>query len=78
MIGSWVSLLPFLVVIPISVITKQVQPGLFAGLILGSYLKQPDILGGIQTMISYIVSNIIKENNIRIIIFLYVLPESSA
>ena len=70
--GSWVSLLPFLVVIPISVITKQVQPGLFAGLILGSYLKQPDLLGGIQTMISYIVSNIIKENNIRIIIFLYV------
>ncbi|MDR3600486.1 MAG: Na+/H+ antiporter NhaC family protein [Desulfosporosinus sp.] len=70
--GSWVSLLPFLVVIPISIITKQVQPGLFAGLILGSYLKQPDILGGIKTMISYIVSNIIKENNIRIILFLYI------
>jgi len=70
--GSWVSLLPFLVVIPISVITKQVQPGLFAGLILGCYLKQPDLLGGIKTMISYIVSNIIKENNIRIILFLYI------
>jgi len=70
--GSWVSLLPFLVVIPISVITKQVQPGLFTGLILGSYLKQPDILGGIKTMISYITSNIIKENNIRIILFLYI------
>jgi len=28
--------------------TKQVQPGLFAGLILGCYLKQADILGGIK------------------------------
>lgn len=70
--GSWISLLPFVVVIPIAIVTRQVQPGLFAGLILGSYLKQPDILGGIKTMLSYLVSNIIKENNIRIIIFLYV------
>ncbi|WP_088226862.1 Na+/H+ antiporter NhaC family protein [Desulfosporosinus sp. FKB] len=72
MAGSWISLLPFLVVIPVSIITKQVQPGLFVGLILGCYLKTPDVLGGMKTLIGYIVANIIKENNIRIIIFLYV------
>lgn len=70
--NSWVSLLPFLVVIPISVLSKQVQPGLFAGLILGSYLIQPDLFGGIKTLISYLINNLVKPNNIRIIIFLYV------
>ncbi|WP_068962477.1 Na+/H+ antiporter NhaC family protein [Desulfosporosinus sp. BG] len=70
--GSWIALLPFLVVIPISIVTKQVQPGLLVGLILGSYLKQPDILGGVKTLIGYIVDNMVKQNNIRIIIFLYV------
>jgi len=70
--NSWVSLLPFTVVIPIAVLTKQVQPGLFAGLILGSYLIQPDLFGGINKLISYLINNLVKPNNIRIIIFLYV------
>ena len=70
--GSWVSLLPFLVVIPIAVLSKQVQLGLFMGLILGSYLVQPNLFGGIKTVISYLVDNLVKTNNIRIIIFLYV------
>lgn len=70
--GSWVSLLPFLVVIPIAVLSKQVLPGLFMGLILGSYLVQPNLFGGIKTLISYLVDNLVKTNNIRIIIFLYV------
>lgn len=42
------------------------------GLLLGSYLKTPDVLGGIKTMLAYMVNNIVKENNIRIAIFLYV------
>jgi Na+/H+ antiporter NhaC len=71
MSGSWISLLPFLIVIPISIIAKQVQPGLFVALIVGSYLKNPSLLGGLKSMISYIVENMIQMNNIRIIIFLY-------
>ncbi len=69
---SWISLLPFLVVIPIAILSKQVQPGLFVGLLLGSYLIQPDLFGGIKTLISYLINNLVKLNNIRIIIFLYV------
>lgn len=68
---SWISLLPFLIVIPISIWTKQVIPGLFIGLLLGSYLIEPSLIGGIQSFISYIVDNVIALNNIRIIIFLY-------
>lgn len=69
---SWKALLPFLVVIPISIWTKQVIPGLFVGLLLGSYLMDPSLLGGLRTMLSYLVKNIMQMNNIRIIIFLYV------
>ncbi|HZK55450.1 MAG TPA: Na+/H+ antiporter NhaC family protein [Desulfosporosinus sp.] len=70
--GSWISLLPFLVVIPVAILSKQVQPGLFMGLILGSYLIQPDLFGGVKTLIAYLVDNLVETNNIRIIIFLYV------
>lgn len=70
--ASWISLLPFLVVIPISIWTKQVQPGLFVALLLGSYLIDHSVLGGIQQMLHYLVGNLIKSNNIRIVLFLYI------
>lgn len=69
---SWKSLLPFLIVIPLSIWTRQVIPGLFAALMLGSYLIEPTLLGGLKTMLSYVVHNLMQTNNIRIIIFLYV------
>ncbi|MBA2875960.1 Na+/H+ antiporter NhaC family protein [Thermaerobacillus caldiproteolyticus] len=69
---SWKALLPFLIVIPLSIWTKQVIPGLFVALLLGSYLIEPSLLGGIKTMLSYTVDNVMQTNNIRIIIFLYV------
>ncbi len=70
--ASWISLLPFLIVIPISIWTKQVQPGLFVALILGSYLIDHSLLGGIKQMLHYLVGNLIKTNNIRIVLFLYI------
>jgi Na+/H+ antiporter NhaC len=69
---SWVSLLPFLVVIPLSIWTRQVLPGLFVALVLGSYLVDHSPIGGLRKMLGYIVDNLIKSSNIRIIIFLYV------
>ncbi|UOQ42814.1 sodium:proton antiporter [Halobacillus salinarum] len=68
---SWVALIPFILVIPISILTKQVQPGLFVGLIVGAYIIEPSLLGGIKTALSYIVDNVVESSNIRIIIFLY-------
>lgn len=70
--SGWWSLLPFLIVIPLSIWTKQVLPGLFAALLVGSYLKDHSLLGGIKTMLSYLVNNLVQSSNIRIIIFLYV------
>lgn len=70
--SGWWSLLPFLIVIPLSIWTRQVLPGLFAALLVGSYLKDPSLLGGIKTMLTYLVNNLVQSSNIRIIIFLYV------
>lgn len=69
---SWLSILPFLIVIPVAMITKQVLPGLILGLLVGSYLISPHIIGGIQMMLTYVVQALIDENNIKIIVFLYV------
>ncbi|KXZ23913.1 sodium:proton antiporter [Bacillus nakamurai] len=71
MAGTWACLIPFILVIPISIITKQVQSGLFVGLLVGSYLLHPSWLGGIEHMVNYLISNIVVINNIRIIVFLY-------
>ncbi|KAB8130984.1 sodium:proton antiporter, partial [Gracilibacillus oryzae] len=51
--------------------TKQVFPGLTIGLILGSYLVKPSIIGGIEQSINYIVDSLTDINNIKIIVFLY-------
>ncbi|WP_088105978.1 Na+/H+ antiporter NhaC family protein [Halalkalibacter urbisdiaboli] len=69
--SSWLSILPFLVVIPVAIYTKQVLPGLFLGLLVGAYLMEPTILGGIQSMFVYVVQALIDTNNIKIIVFLY-------
>lgn len=69
--ASWLSIIPFLLVIPIAMFTKQVLPALIIGLLVGSYLADPSYLGGIQTMLTYLVQALIDENNIKIIVFLY-------
>lgn len=70
--GSLLSLIPFILVIPLSIIIKQVEPGLFVALIVGSYIKTPNLLEGINTMVSYLIKSFVDFNNIRVTIFLYV------
>lgn len=69
--ASWTSIIPFLVVIPVAMLTRQVLPGLILGLLIGSYLIDPSFIGGVQTMLHYVVQALIDENNIKIIVFLY-------
>ncbi|MCD7036011.1 sodium:proton antiporter [Metabacillus sp. GX 13764] len=69
--NNWVSIIPFLVAIPIAMKTKQVLPGLFAGLLAGSFLIAPAPLGGLYKMIDLLVKGIIDPGNIKIFLFLY-------
>ncbi|PLT35121.1 Na+/H+ antiporter NhaC family protein [Bacillus sp. V5-8f] len=69
--SDWVSVIPFLVVIPIAMKTKQVLPGLFAGLLAGSYLLQPTLVGGMEKMVQFLIKGLVDPNNIKILMFLY-------
>lgn len=69
---SWMSIIPFLIVIPVAMLTRQVLPGLVLGLLVGSYIVSPSLIGGMQEMLTYVIQALIDENNIKIIVFLYV------
>ncbi len=70
--GNWLSIVPFLLVIPIAMMTKQVLPGILVGLIAGAYLMNTSVIGGMETMLTYLVTALVDKNNIKIIVFLYV------
>jgi tetracycline resistance efflux pump len=68
--GIW-SLVPFLVVIPIAMWTRQVLPGLLAGLLVGAYMQNPTPLGGIDGALAYIAKELAIPDNLRLVVFLY-------
>jgi len=70
--GSWLSVLPFLVVIPVAIYTKKVLAALILGLIVGSYLYRPEVIGGIQAAVGFVVQALVDKSNIEIILFLYI------
>ncbi|MCL6627740.1 MAG: sodium:proton antiporter, partial [Alicyclobacillus shizuokensis] len=65
------SAVPFLVVIPVALVTRQVLPGLMLGLLTGAYMLHPAPLAGIQASLSYIVKEIAVPDNLRLLVFLY-------
>lgn len=65
------SLLPFLVVIPLALITKQVLPGLVVGLLVGAYMLNPTLFGGVDTALQYILKELAVPDNLRLIAFMY-------
>jgi tetracycline resistance efflux pump len=69
--GTIWSLVPFLVVIPLALVTRQVLPGLVAGLLIGSYMLNPTIFGGVDTALQYILKELAVPDNLRLIVFMY-------
>lgn len=65
------SLLPFAVVIPVSIFTKQVIPGLVAGLLVGAFLKTPSFLGIVNTALHYLFTELTVVGNVHLMLFLY-------
>ena len=68
---TWLSVLPFLIVISMSIWLKNILPGLVVGLIVGSWIVTSNLLIGTSQSISYIVTTLSDETNIKIIAFLY-------
>ncbi|WP_342431686.1 Na+/H+ antiporter NhaC family protein [Neobacillus sp. FSL H8-0543] len=68
---TWLSVLPFLIVISMSIWLKNILPGLVVGLIVGSWIVTSNLLTGTSQSVTYIVTTLSDETNIKIIAFLY-------
>lgn len=68
---TWLSLLPFIIVISMSIWLKNILPGLVAGLLVGSLLVKNSLLKGTYHTVTYIVTTLSNGNNMKIIAFLY-------
>ncbi|MEH7095557.1 Na+/H+ antiporter NhaC family protein [Neobacillus vireti] len=68
---TWLSLLPFIIVISMSIWLKNILPGLVVGLLAGAFIVQTHLLAGAYQTVSYIVTTLSNGNNIKIIGFLY-------
>jgi Na+/H+ antiporter NhaC len=68
---TWLSLLPFIIVISMSIWLKNILPGLVLGLLVGSLIFKTNVLDGIYQTVSYIVTTLSAGTNIKIIGFLY-------
>ncbi|WP_223587639.1 Na+/H+ antiporter NhaC family protein [Neobacillus bataviensis] len=68
---TWFSLIPFLIVIGMSIWIKNILPGLVVGLLVSSFLVSAHFLGGAHQAVTYIVTTLSNETNMKIIGFLY-------
>ena len=69
--GSVWSLLPFVIVIPVAMWTRQVIPGLAVGLLAGAFMLHPSPVGGLMGTLDYLVRELAVPGNLRLILFLY-------
>ncbi|WP_264737801.1 Na+/H+ antiporter NhaC family protein [Cytobacillus firmus] len=69
--NTWLSLIPFLIVIGMSIWLKNILPGLVVGILVGSIIVSADLLFGTEQSVTYIVTTLSDETNIKIVGFLY-------
>lgn len=65
------SILPSVVTIAFAIWSKKVLPSLLLGLVVGSYLLNPTVIGGLETAIESIVKILTDESNLQVLLFLY-------
>ncbi|WP_163140711.1 Na+/H+ antiporter NhaC family protein [Bacillus sp. 22-7] len=69
--NTWLSLIPFIIVIGMSIWLKNILPGLVTGILVGSIIVSADLLSGTEQSVAYIVTTLSDETNIKIVGFLY-------
>ena len=68
---TWLSILPPIITIAIAIWSKKVLPSLLVGLLVGSYLLSPSIIGGFETAIENIIKILSDKANLQVLLFLY-------
>ncbi len=69
--NSWQSLIPSFITIAAAIWSKRILPSLLLGLLVGSYLLNPTVLGGTETAVGSIVKILTDSDNLQVLLFLY-------
>lgn len=69
--STWIAIVPPLLTIAVVIWSKKVLPSLLLGLLVGSYLLNPSIVGGTQTAIENIIKTLSDTDNLQVLVFLY-------
>lgn len=69
--GTWWSLLPFLLIIPLAVWLKELLPGLVVGLLVGAFCLEGSVIGAIERAVSAIVHALVDDEHVKVALFLY-------
>lgn len=69
--NTWLSILPATITIAVAIWSKKVLPSLLLGLLVGSYLLNHSVIGGLETAIANAVNVISDKGNLQVLLFLY-------
>nr|WP_216367194.1 Na+/H+ antiporter NhaC family protein [Geobacillus sp. MR] len=69
--GTWWSLLPFLLIIPLAIWLKEILPGLVVGLLVGALCLEQSVIGAIERAVSAILRSLSDLEHIKVAAFLY-------
>jgi Na+/H+ antiporter NhaC len=69
--NTFLSILPPIITIAVAIWSKKILPSLLLGLLFGSYLLNPSIIGGFETAIENIIKILSDKNNLQVLLFLY-------
>ncbi|OQP19637.1 sodium:proton antiporter, partial [Geobacillus zalihae] len=69
--GTWWSLLPFLLIIPLAVWLKEILPGLVAGLLVGAFCLEWSAVGAIERAVSAVLHALTDPEHMKVAAFLY-------
>lgn len=68
---TWLSLLPPIITIAAAMWSKKILPSLLFGLLVGSYLQNPSLIGGLDTAVESLVKTLVDKSNLQVLLFLY-------
>ncbi|MDQ6632670.1 MAG: hypothetical protein M3Y82_13105 [Verrucomicrobiota bacterium] len=69
--NTWLSIIPATITIVAAIWSKKVLPSLLLGLLVGSYLLNHSIIGGIETAIEQMIKILSDKDNLQVLLFLY-------
>lgn len=69
--NTWLSIIPATITIAVAIWSKKVLPSLLLGLLVGSYLLNHSVIGGLETTIANAVNIVSDKGNLQVLLFLY-------